>query len=1180
MARHSTPERLKLVYEIENLWYKGNHPQTFTEHQVMIQSHKAKLGQLRNDIVNDLTMLEASRTNINMDDIFSERNMSNCSVFADSVFDMSAKCSDNLIATTEYIVMSSMGLHEAPPCAFCVIGLGSIARGEATPYSDLEYAFIVEHDDEYFTQLAVDSYFRINNIGESPLKCFYIDELRNTVADSERSPSFVDQPPVNGFKIDGISPKAGNIPTANGLPAGRRLIQTVEGLLQIYKAELNSDLDIHKPGDLSALLGSSVLILSHDGGEKLYNQFCDRVNTYEEEEALHTKSVMLKRLITLKVDVDNHDFLPEYKDGPHYNHSRRPTAIQVKSNIFRYPTLLATNLRLSLNLATKNPWQTIDLLEAKGIMSSQSCKIIKIVLGLSIYIRTSAYVNLGSQFELLSLYPTVIWKDGLDDRYHVPNNLFAVLGCLLIPVKKAIETSVVRGKLLLANLEDFDMANFVRQSLKEIIFDPEDFLLQAEVMLFMGESKRGVSIIKSAVGAAAIDDCARFIEVIRDKYHTTMADPLEKKALVVCANLLAGIGTDRRLLGFTLWLVSYSHSPLERVMLNTRAATCLCLIGRRKQAVTMLNQAELALCSVVGANDPENLADEVIKLIRSSHPYKNHAEVAIGKLVTEIYRERCDMFCSSARKNILSYDDTIDLSLLNGDITVYFHEELQKMLKSTQFESSKSIIGLQDLKKGESILKEMASKNEDVRGLLIDVYLVMAKGYFFRRMHIESLRANLQALEICQDVYGQNSACYDLLIIYQNMLNVAFDLREWAIGGLYETLYDQINNRKEIKLQSLHIKRDESFNYTADTYHLVAVSHHSQGEYELAVKHYQQSLAMRKQTSPVDVRRCFDVSFTAMGMVDVFLDQGNPAKVLEYCNTALQTLLTHQSSNIIQLRIALAHYRMAEAHHNIGDLDNASTHNKKSLDILTTLRTTFKKQDNYREHEVLEPELWLSQSLRLFAQISLSRGNLELDLGYLTSSNFALPTELSCNSILPLIMSGIDGRPVVRLEHEEVHLVRAKLYLVTAEVWKARAQYRIAISFAKKSLEQVDNFMDSHIFLHQFDSLCAHANHVIGNCFRLENMKMYHSQAHNHLHKALGKHEATPICIQKDLNVADVHLSFAQLYFNLGSRDTAEQHTNTAIALTTKLIEDNEITPKRCKSVYKEAVELRETIKH
>ena len=109
--------------------------------------------------------------------------------------------------------------------------------------------------------------------------------------------------------------------------------------------------------------------------------------------------------------------------------------------------------------------------------------------------------------------------------------------------------------------------------------------------------------------------------------------------------------------------------------------------------------------------------------------------------------------------------------------------------------------------------------------------------------------------------------------------------------------------------------------------------------------------------------------------------------------------------------------------------------------------------------------------------------------------------------------------------------------------------------------------------------MSAHANHVIGNCFRQENMKMYHSQAHNHLHKALGKHEATPTCIQKDLNVADVHLSFAQLYFNLGSRYTAEQHTNTAIALTTKLIEDNEITPKRCKSVYKEAVELRETIK-
>ena len=64
-------------------------------------------------------------------------------------------------------------------------------------------------------------YFVIGNIKETPLKYMNIEELKN----------FTDNG-MNGFKIDGLQQKAGNIPTGNGTKEQKnKFILTVDELM-------------------------------------------------------------------------------------------------------------------------------------------------------------------------------------------------------------------------------------------------------------------------------------------------------------------------------------------------------------------------------------------------------------------------------------------------------------------------------------------------------------------------------------------------------------------------------------------------------------------------------------------------------------------------------------------------------------------------------------------------------------------------------------------------------------------------------------------------------------------------------------------------------------------------------------------------------------------------------------
>ena len=142
---------------------------------------------------------------------------------------ISLNCSDDMVQFATRVIGESVSLlNMQPPCEFEAVAIGSLARGEATPYSDLEYLFLVDSDKkeaiQYFEDLAITNYFLIGNLGETKLSYMNVKQLGGWFSDAAK----------NGFKIDGLAAGAGNIPTGSKPQNRNHFIVTPEQLADRY----------------------------------------------------------------------------------------------------------------------------------------------------------------------------------------------------------------------------------------------------------------------------------------------------------------------------------------------------------------------------------------------------------------------------------------------------------------------------------------------------------------------------------------------------------------------------------------------------------------------------------------------------------------------------------------------------------------------------------------------------------------------------------------------------------------------------------------------------------------------------------------------------------------------------------------------------------------------------------
>jgi len=286
---------LKLIYSAEEAFY-GQNPTLYNDWLLQRRQFMESLVDIRSEVKADFDSLV--KYQLDSQNIFSEANLETCCGFAIDAFAASEECTNRLIKFAREICRHVELLVGTPPCRYDIIGLGSMARGEATPYSDLEFSYIVEMTgfSDYFLKLAMATYFTLNNLGETPLKGFYLEEF------IDNSGQWFKDYTTSGFKFDGVAKSSGNIPTGNGLPGSHPLTFTVEELMELYKTSVEFEDGGETVGNISYFFASTVCLYSSDGRKSLHQRFLTKRSDYEEFASSHF-TVCRNRLTILKSDL-------------------------------------------------------------------------------------------------------------------------------------------------------------------------------------------------------------------------------------------------------------------------------------------------------------------------------------------------------------------------------------------------------------------------------------------------------------------------------------------------------------------------------------------------------------------------------------------------------------------------------------------------------------------------------------------------------------------------------------------------------------------------------------------------------------------------------------------------------------------------------------------------------------
>ncbi|MCE5316918.1 MAG: tetratricopeptide repeat protein [Parachlamydia sp.] len=285
------------------------------------------------------------------------------------------------------ILKNGFALFGVPPCEYSMIGLGSLARKEMSPYSDLEFALLVEQSSkdnlDYFRKMVLWLEIQVIHLGETEFK----------ILDSGRI-----SPVMRGFSFD----DGGNTPL--GKQEYVELIKTPEEL-----ATFQLDRFYQEDLILSNVLRGAENVV---GSEPLYQRYLKAIQAI-----LNAKSskpllnIAQARAIDL---LQGHlvQFEPcldkKKEEAPIYN---------IKAELYRLPSFLIAGLADYFGIEEQNTWKRLNALVKANILSEEGAKQLQDAMTAIMRLRIRCHLHYGEECEK-------VYHPSMQLKGNMPQNVF------------------------------------------------------------------------------------------------------------------------------------------------------------------------------------------------------------------------------------------------------------------------------------------------------------------------------------------------------------------------------------------------------------------------------------------------------------------------------------------------------------------------------------------------------------------------------------------------------------------------------------------------------------------------------------------------------------------------------------------------------------------------------------
>ena len=336
-------------------------------------------------------------------------------------------------------------------------------------------------------------------------------------------------------------------------------------------------------GDISDLLSSTVLIFSNQGEKSsLYRKSKKKIGKVLEFSKL-SKAVATKRVDSFINDLEEYTFLPTFVRFQPPNN----TNIKIKTDIFRYPTLLANNLKLCMGLKSSSSSGVYEELYKQELLQKDVYYYLKIILGISMYMRVAAYLDYRSQAETVLLTVDHFAYSSMKKKPSILSpQLFVLLGLLLVPIKRSVNSGI---ELLKKPAAHSDLEGAMRAKIKSLRVQRPNKLLQAEIYYFTGDYEQAKIALDAVVGRSfESTKCLKFRNRIKHKFNVGTS---EVKYVELGCYVLYQTGQWKATIDYLNWLMAHKRENFS--LWNLLGAHCYTELGNFVRSKELINKVRL-----------------------------------------------------------------------------------------------------------------------------------------------------------------------------------------------------------------------------------------------------------------------------------------------------------------------------------------------------------------------------------------------------------------------------------------------------------------------------------------------------------------------------------------------------------------------------------------------------------